>query len=345
MQAVILAAGKSTRTYPLTITKPKPLLKVANKTLIEHNLDSLNGILDQVIIVVGYKKDLITGHIGNKYKNIDVKYVEQKFQLGTAHAVSLAEPYIKDRFVLMMGDDIYSKNDIKKCMRHRYSILIKKVRNPKIFGVVVKKSGLLVDFEEKPKKFVSNFVNTACYCLDKKIFKFIRKIRKSERNELELPDAIKLLTKDRKVHCVVAKLWIPIGYPWDLLKADRILRKNKNIIGNKSKIYGNVENSSIGSGCIIKGKIKNSIIMDKTIVGTNSIVEDSVIGENVFFQGTILSRNNSLSIIKNGKIRVGRIGAIISDNVTAKNVVIEPGSKIWPNLSLSNKIIGGDVRL
>ena len=59
MQAVILAAGKSKRTYPLTITKPKPLLKVANKTLLEHNLDNLIGFVDEIVIVVGYKKNLI----------------------------------------------------------------------------------------------------------------------------------------------------------------------------------------------------------------------------------------------------------------------------------------------
>ena len=70
MQAVILAAGKSTRTYPLTLTKPKPLLKVANKTLLEHNLENLNNIVDEAIIIVGYRKNLIKKHIGNKYKNI-----------------------------------------------------------------------------------------------------------------------------------------------------------------------------------------------------------------------------------------------------------------------------------
>src|SRR3989344_125654 len=111
MQAVILAAGKSTRTYSLTITKPKPLLKVANKTLLEHNLDNLNNIADEVIIVVGYKKNLIKKCIGKKYKNLKIKFVEQKQQLGTAHAVSLGEGHIKDRFVLLMGDDIYSRED------------------------------------------------------------------------------------------------------------------------------------------------------------------------------------------------------------------------------------------
>ena len=130
MQAVILAAGKSTRTYPLTLTKPKPLLKVANKTLLEHNLDNLNHIVDEVIIVVGYKKKLIKDFIGDTYKNLKIRYVEQEQQLGTAHAVSVTEPYIKERFILLMGDDIYSKKDIKYCIKHRYSILTTKVKSP-----------------------------------------------------------------------------------------------------------------------------------------------------------------------------------------------------------------------
>ena len=171
MQAVILAAGKSTRTYPLTLTRPKPLLKVANKTLLEHNLDNLNNIVDEVIIVVGYKKEMIKSLIKRKYKNLKIKYVEQKKRLGTAHAVSVAEPYIKNRFVLLMGDDIYSKEDINKCIRHKYSLLITRTKNPKNFGVVIKKNGILVNFIEKPKKFVSDLVSTAVYSLDKEIFK------------------------------------------------------------------------------------------------------------------------------------------------------------------------------
>ena len=70
MQAVILAAGKSTRAYPLTLTRSKPLLKAANKTLLEHNLDNLNNIDDEVILIVGYKKKQIKKQFKNNYKNI-----------------------------------------------------------------------------------------------------------------------------------------------------------------------------------------------------------------------------------------------------------------------------------
>lgn len=346
MQAVILAAGKSTRTYPLTITKPKPLLKVANKTLLEHNLDNLNNFADEVIIVVGYKKNLIKKYIGNKYKNLKIRYVEQKRQLGTAHALLMAKPHIKGRFVLLMGDDIYSKEDIKNCIEHRYSILTSKIKGSQLsnFGVVIEKNGILVDFKEKPRKFVSDLISTAFYSLDAKIFDFINQVKKSERNEFELPDAIKLLSKKQKVYCIKSRKWLPIAHAWDLLKADKQFRKDKNLIGKNSKIYGNVKNSTIGDNCLIRGFVENSIIMDKAIIGKDSVVKDSIIGENAYFEGKTISKSNVYSSVKNKKIKVGRLGAIIADNVKAKNVVIKAGCKIWPNKSVSNGVISHDVK-
>ena len=324
MQAVILAAGKSTRTYPLTLTKPKPLLKAANKTLLEHNMDNLNGIVGEAIIIVGYKKNLIKKYIGNRYKNIKVKYVEQKKQLGTAHAVSIAEPYIKDRFILMAGDDIYSKNDIKNCIKHQYSILTSEVKNPGNFGVIIQKKGILTGFIEKPKKFISNFVSTSFYALDKEIFQYIKKIKKSKRNEFEMPDAIKLMSRKEKIYCTKSENWLPIGYPWDLLKADRILRKNKNFIGKNSKIHGRVKNSTIGDNCVINGNVNNSIIMDRTMIDKNSVVKNSVVGENSYIGGKI---SNS----------------VIADNVKLKNVAAK-NCRIWPNKTIRNKIIVHDVK-
>ena len=343
MQAVIMAAGKSARTYPLTLTRPKPLLKAANKTILEHNLDNLNGIADEAILIVGYKKEMIRKKFGYRYKNIRLRYVEPKRQLGTGHAASLAEGYIKDRFILMAGDDIYSSKDIKKCTEHKYSVLTSTTKNPQNFGVVIQKNGLLADFAEKPKKFVSDVINTSLYTFDKKIFNHLKKIKKSERDEYELPDAIKSLSKEEKIYCIKSKQWLPIGYPWDLLKADKILRKNKNIIGKNSKINGKVVKSSIGDNCTINGTVKNSIVMDNSTIGHSSVVEDSVIGENTYFSGNIMSKNNAYSMIKNKRIEIGRLGAIISDNVQARNATIRAGCRIWPNKKISNSIISEDL--
>ena len=323
MQAVILAAGKSTRTYPLTLTKPKPLLKVVNKTLLEHNLDNLGSLVDEVIIVVGYKKGLVKKYIKNKYKSLKIRYVEQKQQLGTGNALLVAKKYIKNDFISLYGDDIYSKDDFKNILKNKYSILVKKVENPKSFGVIIKKNNILVNLIEKPQKFVSNLANTGLYKLDKKIFAIIKKLKKSKRNEYELTDAIKNLAENEKIYCIKSKQWLPIINAYDLLKADKILRKNKNIVGKNSKIHGNVKNSSVGNECRIKGNIKDSIIMDKTIVGKDSVVEDSVIGENAYFNGKASN-------------------AIIADNVNAKNVVVN-NCKIWPNKAIFNKTIKNDL--
>lgn len=324
MQAVILAAGKSTRTYPLTLTRPKPLLKAANKTLLEHNLDNLNNIVGEAIIIVGYKRGLIKKYFGNKYKNIKIKYAEQKSQLGTGNALLTAEKFVKNSFISLHGDDIYSKKDFENALKNKYSIVVKKAENPSLFGVISARNGILTDLVEKPQKFVSNLVNTGLYKLDKKIFILLRKLKKSKRNEFELTDGIKGLSKAEKIHCVSSKNWLPIGYPSDLINADRILRKNRNIIGKNSKAYGRIANSAIGSDCVIGGKVKNSIIMDGAIVGENSIIENSIIGENSYIDGKV---SNS----------------VIADNVKLKNVVAKE-CKIWPNKVILNKNIEKDVK-
>lgn len=324
MQAVILAAGKSTRTYPLTLTRPKPLLKIANKTLLEHNLNNLVGFVDEAIIIVGYKKNLIKKCIGNKYENIKIIYAEQKKQLGTGNALLKAEKHINNNFISLYGDDVYFKTDFKNVLKNKYSILVKNVKNPKNFGVVIEKEGILMDLIEKPQKFVSNLANTGLYKLDKKIFKIIKNLKKSKRGEYELTDAIKNLAREENVYCVKSKQWFPIGYPLDLLKADKSLRKSKNSVGKNARITSAVKNSSIGNGCIIEGYVKNSIIMDNTIVDKDSSIIDSMIGEYCHINGKIFK-------------------SVVADNVDLVNVSAKE-SKIWPNKVIKNKDMTGNFK-
>jgi len=338
MQAVILAAGKSTRTYPLTLTKPKPLLKVANKTILEFNIEALKDISQEIIMVIGYKNNMIKKFIKKNYPKLDIRFIEQHEQLGTGHAVSILKNNIKDKFILLMGDNIYSKEDINEIARYRCSILVQKVKKPELYGVIKEKNNILIDIIEKPKKFVSNLASCALYSFDKKIFNALEKMKKSERNEYELTDAIKSLSTKNKIYCIKSSSCLQISYPWDLLNADKYLRKKKDKIGKNSKIYGKIQNCSVGNDCLIKGNIKNSIIMDNTIIDKNSVIEDSIIGENVYFNGTIIAKSNVYSIVKGKKIKVHRLGAIIADNVKAKNVVINPGCKIWPNKRINGEI-------
>lgn len=323
MQAVILAAGESTRTYPLTLEKPKPLLKIAGKSIIEHNLEQLKGLVDEVILVV--KGDDIKNALGDKFKGLKLTYVEQKEQLGTGHAVLQAKDVLKNRFVVLVGDDLFHKDDIKKCLNHRYAVLTKKVKEPEIFGVFVVKDKRVQSIVEKPKEFVSDLANTGLYVFDKKIFDFT--LEKSERGEYEITDYINFLVKHAIVFCeTVERYWIPIGYPWDLLEANRTIGK-----GN-----------SIGKNCKIEGDVKDSVIMDNTTIVEGSIVESSVIGENVYFKG--IAKAGKADIDVKGKIvKVEKIGAVIANNVRAEDVEIKPGVRIWPGKEIKG-VIDKDVK-
>ncbi len=319
MQAVILAAGKSTRTWPLTLTTPKPLLKVMNKEIIRHNLDALQGLVGDVIVIVGFKKEQIIKEIGYKYGKLKIRYIEQKTQSGTGHAIKCVEKLVKDKFIVMGGDDIFSKEDIKACLRHKYAVLGCVVENPNRFGVFVVKNKKVTKVVEKPNRFVSDIVNTGLYVFDKSVFGF--KLRKSPRGEYEIVDYVNELVKKEKVVCEkVKEHWLSIGYPWDLIEANNVLvSKIRNdikgkvekgvVVNGKIKvgkgttilsgtyIAGNVvigENCNIGPNCFLRGntsigngchigqavEIKNSIIMDKANVPHLSYVGDSVIGEN-----------------------------------------------------------------
>ncbi len=320
IQAVIMAAGKSTRTWPLTLTRPKPLLKVMNKEIIKHNLDALQGLVSEVIIIVGFKKEMIINEIGLKYGKLKIRYVEQKEQLGTGHALKYVEKLVKNKFVVMGGDDIFSKKDIKACLKHKYAVLGRKVEDPSRFGVFVVIGKEVKKIVEKPKKFISDIANTGLYVFDKSVFKY--KLKKSQRGEYEIVDYINALVKKEKVVCEKVKgHWLSIGYPWDLIEANGVLvseikksdikgkvEKNVVIKGNLkvgkgteilsgTYIKGNVvigKNCNIGPNCYLRGdtsigkgchigqavEIKNSIIMDNAKVPHLSYVGDSVIGEN-----------------------------------------------------------------
>jgi bifunctional UDP-N-acetylglucosamine pyrophosphorylase/glucosamine-1-phosphate N-acetyltransferase len=324
-----MAAGKATRTYPLTLTRTKPLLKAANETVLEHNLEQLKGLVDEVIIIVGYKKDMIKQHVGNSFNNLKITYVEQKEQLGTGHCLTLAKDFVDEKFLIMNGDDLFFEEDIKKLLQYENAALVKKSKHPERFGVYVVEKGIAKDIVEKPEKFVSDLVNIGCYVFNKKNFDF--EIKKSKREEYEITDFVKKIIEENKLEIVEAENWFPVTYCWDLLKANEFLlskiktkidgKVEKNvvikgniIIGKNSVVKSNSyiegpvmigEDCTIGPNCYLRPsttignnckigfevEIKNSIISDHTNVPHLSYIGDSILGENVNFAGGSITAN------------------------------------------------------
>ena len=223
MQAVIIAAGKGTRMHPLTLKLPKSFLRVLGKSILERNLEQLKGLVDEVILVIGYKGEAIKKYFGFSYKGIKIAYVWQEQQLGTGHAAKLALPYLKDRFLLMYGDDLYIKKDIEKLLAKCPSILLGKVENPSQFGVVITKGDHVKEIIEKPENPQSDLVNAGLYYLEPSVFQV--EIEKSSRGEYEFTDYIKKLLERERLFFVVAENWIPISSPGNLQSAAEKLQK------------------------------------------------------------------------------------------------------------------------
>lgn len=360
MQALILAAGKGERLRPLTETRPKVMLPVANKPILQHNLEQLSGIAEEIIIVVGYKAGTIRKHFGSSFGGTKIRYVTQTEQLGTGHAIRQAEKFLRDRFLVLMGDNLYSRHDIDLCMHHDLCILVKPVENPSIFGVCMVSNGLLTDIVEKPKTPVSKLANAGLYVLDKRIFE--HKPNLTARGEYEIVDSIKEVCRLAPMHAIEAADFDYITYPWDLLRVNEsVLKKSGSVIDKGAKISKDTRISdpvAIGKGaelknCVIRPytcigdsavignfvEIKNSIIMENTKIPHLSYVGDSVIGSNCNFgAGTKIAnlRFDDKPVKTRVKGRVvdsgmRKLGCMMGDNVkTGINVSIMPGAMIPP---------------
>lgn len=329
MQAIILAAGKGIRMLPLTETRPKPMLRVANKPILEHNLEQLVDLVDEVILVIGYRGEKIREYFGDEFKNLKIKYVEQKEQKGTGHALKVASSEIKNDFIVLAGDDLYFKEDIKQVLKKVPCMLVKEHRNPRDFGVVEIKNNKIVNLEEKPEEVKSNLVNTSLYHLNKEIFKY--EIGLSERKEYELTDYIK---KILPVDFVLATNWFPITYPWNLLDANEFfiskIEENELLGKIESNVYVG-EKVKIGKGTIIKS---GSYIEGNVIIG-----EDCKIGPNCYIRGYTSIGDNCH--IGNG---VEIKNSIIFDNSNAPHLNYVGDSIIGSNCNLGAGSITANLR-
>lgn len=329
IQAVIMAAGKSTRCHPLTLTRPKPLLMVAGRTILEHNLSALEatGLVDEVILIVGYRSDMIRKKIGQKYGKLKIRYIEQKEQKGTAHAALQAEKLVKDRFILMNGDDIFLHEDIKRCIEPKFSLLVAEVANPVGFGVIDQKKGSLIKIDEKPLNPSSNLVNPGFYVLSQKIFPIIKKLKPSKRGEYEITDALTAFAKANDVKVIKAKRWLPNSYSWDLLATNEAMLSDLSAL-KKSEIKGKVEENVMINDNIIVGE--GTVLKSGTYIEGNVIFgKDCTIGPNCYIRG-------STSIGDNCKV---------GQAVEIKNSIIMDNSKV-PHLSyVGDSIIGENVNL
>jgi len=324
MKCVILAAGEGKRMHPLTFTRPKVMIPIANKPILEWNLiNAVNAGIKEFIFVVSYKSEMVRSYFENGKKwDINIEYVNQGEAQGTAHAIGMVEKFVDD-FIVLCGDTIFGQQDIKNVLIDGNSMGLFKIENPKEYGIVDTKGNKVVKIYEKMQEPFSNIINAGIYHFNKKIFKYIKKTKKSSRGEYEITDSINMMIDKTDITGVKLKEWRDVVYPWNLLdaneeilkklekKVEGIVEKNTSINGNViigkdtkimsgSYIQGPVvigNNCKIGPNCYIRPyttignnchvgnacEVKNSIILDKTNVPHQNYIGDSIIAENCNF--------------------------------------------------------------
>ncbi|MFB3888308.1 MAG: bifunctional sugar-1-phosphate nucleotidylyltransferase/acetyltransferase [Candidatus Bathyarchaeia archaeon] len=275
MKAVILAAGEGVRLLPITATRPKHLIRMGAKPILEHCLDALKGAgVTEAVIVTHYMGDAIRSYFGDGSRfGFRLEYVEQTQILGTGNAAATAEPYVTGDFVLVYGDLLFSSDAVKTAIAAHDSgkdaavMAVVSVDKPETYGIVeLDEDKCVKRIVEKPtrEKAPSNLANAGLYVFSKDVFDVLKRVRKSARGEWELTDAVTLMAEEGKP-AVAAEIpredWFDIGRPWDLLDANvwALKRMEHRVLGNVEEgahLIGPVtvaDTARVRSGAYIEG--------------------------------------------------------------------------------------------
>jgi bifunctional UDP-N-acetylglucosamine pyrophosphorylase/glucosamine-1-phosphate N-acetyltransferase len=277
-----------------------------------------------VIIVTGYKEEVIRSHFDEAQHGAQIEYVTQEKQRGTADAISQVKDLVDERFLALNGDSLISPLTLKSLAEAQQDsaavIAAKRVKEPTNYGIIDVAGDAVLKIAEKPDQPVSDLANLGIYAFKPMIFDAIAQIPKSARGEYEITDAIQLLIDQGHTvgYLNVREDWIDIGRPWDLLYAnERLLQtlecENEGIVEPFATIEGPVK---IGRGSIIRN---GAYIMGPAIIG-----ERCEIGPNCCIRPSTCIGN----------------GVKIGNAVEVKNCVIMDDSRIGHQSYVGDSVIG-----
>jgi NDP-sugar pyrophosphorylase family protein len=216
MKAVILAGGLGTRMRDLTKDTPKPMLTIGGKNLIEHKIDILDERFDEVVIVVGYLKDKIISHFGSEFKGKKITYIEQDVLNGTGGALWLCKDLLKDKFLVMMGDDIYAKECVEEACKYEWALVARERKDSSPIGRIdVNSEGKLMGVIEGDVS-KTGLVNTGLYVLQSDIFNYPL-VKLKGKEEFGLPQTIVQAVNDYDIKVVTCDKWHQVTAPEDLI--------------------------------------------------------------------------------------------------------------------------------
>ncbi|MCE7698963.1 MAG: NTP transferase domain-containing protein, partial [Methanobacterium paludis] len=328
-------AGEGTRMRPLTITRPKTMLKVGGKPILQYNVEALRDAgVKELSMIVGYHEEVIKEHFGDGSNfGVKITYLTQKERLGTAHAIEKASNVIDEEFIVLNGDIIVDPELIISLIE-RYSrgdaasiLTLTEVEDPSSFGVVELDGDIITNLVEKPApgEAPSNLINAGIYIFNPLIFDAIKKTEKSQRGEYEITDPLLIQIKEnmKVAGFRSTNKWIDIGRLWELLDVNEHFLKDL-----ETQIEGEVEEGATIHGSVHLGK--GSIIRSGSyIMGPVYIGENCDIGPNNYLRKSTFIANN----------------VSIGNAVEIKNSIIMDGSNVNHLSYVGDSIIGANCNV
>ncbi len=382
-QAIILAAGEGQRLRPFTSLRPKVMLPIANKPILLYIVEALaQAGVRNVIMVIGYRKGEIQDCFGSgKNFGVDIKYIIQKTQIGTADALKQARDMANPCFLVLPGDNIIEVDTILPLLTTpTNTIVVKSQENVSQYGVVIVEQGKVTRIVEKPEAKIGYLVNTGIYALNRDIFPFTEQ-------ETNLPQAIqKMIDQGYNFTALETKAtWLDAVYPWDILLLNEMMLtrisastggiveggttiKGKASIGKGTTIRANSylagpiaigDNceigpstcifpfTSIGDNVIISPfcQIKNSVIGNQVTIGSNCNIQDSIIAPGSTIGNGFITRSREITVTISGESHRVKLGALIGDYCGLEdNIVIYAGISLGVGTRIKGmKIITEDI--
>jgi len=322
LKAVILAAGEGSRMRPLTRTRPKVMLPIANKPILEHLLiEAREAGIREFIFIVGYCDEQVRDYFGKGQRwGVDIAYCDQRKQLGTADALRMVEGMLDGSFLVMNGDVVVNRQDIGRLAGNGGNTLsVIEVKDSRGLGMVELCEGRVTRIYEKTEKPPTQMANAGLYLFTPDIFSAISRTVKSPRGEYEITDSLQLLMEAGcDISAQEIKYWLDLSYPWDLLPANEAL-----LDGLEPQNLGEVEENAVIKGAVAIGK-GTVVRAGSYIAGPVIIGEGCAIGPNCYIRPCTAIGDEC------------HIGAAVE----VKNSIIMKGSKLPHHNYVGDSVIG-----
>lgn len=370
MKAILLAAGEGSRLRPLTVSKPKPMVRVANRPIAAYALEALvaNGVRD-VTFVVGYQRAKVQQFFGDGPKfGARIQYVFQEALLGTAHALSLV-PEPQEDFLVLAADNVVDAGLIKRLLEApagRPAVAVHRSMTPSKYGVVQLEGDRIASIEEKPEHPQSQWVNTGVYRFPASYYSTIAAL--VDEGLLTMPEVLAALidSSDELLAVRCDDLWSDAVHPWDLLRMHAELLRRTNgrpDVPSHVHVEGPVmvgRDVTFGPGVVLGA---GTCIGDNVQVRANSVLEGCVIYDDVqiepfaYIQNSVIGAGARLGPrftalsgpaqvrTRDGWYDVEEFGAVVGEDARVSgNVTLLPGAIVGNKVRLgTGRIVGGTI--